>query len=124
MVICRITLVWLLVLAAPSVVAAAAEARSTYCSPSGDLCYGALKRGGRVYLQIDLAARYFSKYSLCVTPPRGRGECNSFRIRKRGALYGSTVRWSLHFPNRGRGTYRARWRLEGDPLGPSVSFRR
>lgn len=106
---------------------ATAEGRSTYCSPTGDLCYGAFERAGVVTLRIDLQARYFDSYRLCVTPPRGRRECKRFRIYRRGRggdLHGSSVRWNRHFIDRGAGTYRVTWAHGGGQFGPGVSFRR
>ena len=50
------------------------EAIASYCSSSGDICFGVFNRGGRARLKITTAARYFSRYTLCVTrlPPGGR----------------------------------------------------
>src|SRR5438034_273690 len=46
-----------------------AQARTiaSYCSSSGDICFGIFDRGGKVFLQISTAARYFSRYTVCVT---------------------------------------------------------
>jgi hypothetical protein len=103
--------------------AATAEARSSYCSPTGDLCLGALGKGAKVRLRLTLAARYFTSYRLCVTAPGGARDCRRFRVR-RGAhgLYESTVRWAAHFPSGGPGTYHARWRSGGNALGPAITF--
>ena len=97
---------------------------ATYCSPSGDVCYGIQRRNGAIVLRIDTFARYFPRYSLCVTPPRGRRVCGSFPVFKRGRLWGSTVRWRRQFPDRGPGRYRVMWRLATGPLGPTLDFRR
>lgn len=50
------------------------EAIASYCSSSGDICFGVFNRGGRARLKITTAARYFSRYTLCVTrlPAGGR----------------------------------------------------
>ena len=105
--------------------AAPAEAASTYCSPSGDLCYGAFANSPPVRLRITLFAQYFTRYRLCVTSPAGTRDCRRFSVRRTSrGLYGSNVRWSRHFPNRGRGTYRVRWSAGGEKLGPAVTFRR
>ncbi len=80
---------------------------------------------GIALLEIALAAKYFAHYRLCVTAPDGSRECRRFRIRRRSnGTFGSVIRWSRHFPNEGPGTYRARWRRAGDPLGPRISFKR
>jgi hypothetical protein len=101
-----------------------AQARSAYCSSSGDVCFGVLQ-GGPVRLNLSLAAKYFNRYKLCVTTPGGSRTCRRFSVHlgSRGA-YSSTVRWSRHFPNGGAGTYKARWFAGGNALGPSVSFKR
>jgi len=103
---------------------ATAEARSAYCSESGDVCYGAAKRGSAVSLDLTLAAKYFRTFRVCVTPPRGRSSCERFGVRRSGSVYGREVSWNRHFPNRGRGTYRVSWHGPDGRLGPSVSFRR
>ncbi len=65
-----------LVLAAPTPGAGetASEPKTiaSYCSASGDVCYGIFSRSGKVYLEITTAARYFKRYTLCVRrlPPR------------------------------------------------------
>jgi len=106
--------------AAPS----AASARSTYCSPTGDLCYAVVKHAP-VRLRITTAAAYFARYQLCVTGPDGVRDCRRFRmLAAPHGLRQSTVRWSRHFPNRGHGTYRVRYRSGGHALGPAISFRR
>jgi hypothetical protein len=103
--------------------AATAEARSSFCSPTGDLCYGARGKGATVRLQITLIAHFFDRYRLCVTAPGGTPRCRRFRVHPAaGGTFASTVRWSAHFPFEGPGTYRARWRSGGHALGPAVSF--
>lgn len=89
--------------------AAPAVAQDGYCSPTGDYCVGVNPKGQKATLSIVLAARYFARYRLCVTPPQGPRTCKSFPIRKVGAEFSSTVRWEANYPNRGPGTYRAVW---------------
>ncbi len=104
---------------------AVASARESYCSPSGDLCYGVRGDDSPLRLGITLAAKYFTRYRLCVTAPDGSRDCRRFRITKRtNGTFGSVIRWRRHFPYQGPGTYRARWRLGVDPLGPAISFKR
>jgi hypothetical protein len=104
---------------------ATASARSTYCSPSGDVCYGALKSGKTVKLNITLQARYFTRYRLCVTPPKGKRTCISANVMKaKNGTYASTISWASKFPNRGQGTYTARWYTGSSSLGPAVTFKR
>lgn len=103
--------------------AAGPRAIASYCSKSGDLCYGILNRDGAVSLEIDTFARYFDRYVLCVEPPRGARSCKSFPIRKAGRVYASKVRWHLNFPARGPGAYKVTWRLRAQALGPALEFR-
>jgi hypothetical protein len=115
----------LLTLTVLSLVAAPAIAKATpaYCSPTGDFCMKIAKRDGRVF--FDIGTFSFRDYSLCVTPPRGRGTCHDFRLRRRShEIYRSVVRWDAHYANHGAGTYAVRWKVEGSRIGPVLSFRR
>ena len=101
-----------------------AIARLQYCSPSGDLCYGVVQ-GPPLRLRIGLFARYLAHYRLCVTGPDRQTDCRRFRVHHaKGGTYESVVTWSRHFPDRGHGVYRARWRAAGRVLGPAVAFKR
>jgi hypothetical protein len=147
----------IVLLATPTAAAAArserAQARTiaSYCSPSGDICFGIFNRGGNVFLQITTAARYFSRYTVCVTRlPRGKSpehaqRCGSFPLfRQGGSTWGSSVNFARQFvgplshplvPLPGR--YQVTWRqvcsqctpkarrhsAGGTPLGPSLYFR-
>ena len=107
--------------AAPS----SASAASSYCSTSGDVCYSA-RSAPPVKLRLGLAAKYFDRFRLCVTGPEGTRDCKRFAVRlMANRIYGRSVRWSRHFPNRGHGVYRVRWlQQDGSRLGPAVTFRR
>ena len=110
------------IFAAPAV--SAEERRiASYCSPSGDVCYGVFDDSGTIRFQLTLAARYFARYRICVRPPRGATTCRSFPVKKTGAAYGGAVRWQRNFPSRGAGVYRVRWRLGTQALGPALTFR-
>jgi hypothetical protein len=103
---------------------ASAAALASYCSPSGDVCYGVFAQGRVVQLRITTAARYFSRYTLCVKPPAGVLRCRSFPLlRQAGSTWGSTVRHARQFPVPGAGTYRVTWKLNGTALGPTLRFR-
>ena len=93
----------------------------TYCSRTGDLCYGVLRKDGAIFFDIRTAAKYFPRYHVCVKPPNVRATCRSFPLRRRDKSYGSSVRWYRNFPNRGPGRYVVTWRLQ-QPLGPPRSF--
>jgi hypothetical protein len=113
------------------------RAIASYCSPSGDLCYGIVDRSGAVYFELSTAARYFGRYRLCVRlvesplhggkpddSPAWAERCGSFPVfRQRGSVWGSSVKFARQYPNLGRGTYRVTWKLGADPLGPSLRFR-
>jgi hypothetical protein len=60
------------VIALLAAVVITAPGASSYCSPSGDLCYGVVRRRGAIVLRIDTIERYFARYTLCVRPPRYR----------------------------------------------------
>lgn len=102
----------------------AAAAIASYCSPSGDLCYGIERRASTVVLRIDTVERYFARYTLCVRSPRGRNVCGRFPIFRGGRTWSSQVRWNRQFPNDGPGRYTVTWRLGGTALGPPLRFRR
>ena len=117
----RLSLSLAAVATAAALIPATASARSSYCSPSGDLCYARI--GSPVKLRISLAAKYFSRYRLCVTGPDGVTDCRRFYVhRTDNGLYQSTVKWPRHFPYRGRGSYKARWYALGSRLGPAITF--
>jgi hypothetical protein len=124
---------------------------ASYCSPSGDVCYGIFNRRGKVVLQITTAARYFNRYTLCVKLlPRGDGaehsqRCGAFPLlRQRGPTWGSSVNFTKQFVGPAAhpstplpGRYRVTWRqvcarcdaraqrhsARGAPVGPSLFFR-
>ena len=109
--------------AALLVAAPAPKPLASYCSPSGDVCYGAFRRGGVVRLQITTAARYFPRYTLCVQPPAGARRCGSFPVFRgaAGSGYG-TVKLST-FGTPRPGVHRVTWRLASGPLGPTLRVR-
>lgn len=99
---------------------------ASYCSPSGDVCYGIFNRAGKVSLEITTAAKYFNRYSLCVrrTRPAAPQRCGSFPVfRQGGSTWGSRVNYARQFPVKTPGSYRVTWRLGTGPLGPALRFR-
>jgi hypothetical protein len=99
---------------------------ASYCSPSGDVCYGILKRGEKVSLEITTAAKYFNRYTLCVrrTRPAAPQRCGSFPVfRQGGSTWGSRVNYARQFPVKSPGRYRVTWKLGSGPLGPALRFR-
>ena len=118
-----VTIAALLAIATPA--SAAPEARvASYCSPSGDVCYGIFDDRGVIRFQLTLAAKYFSRYRLCVRPPRGATTCRSFPVKRVGSQFGGAVRWERNFPSRGPGRYRVTWKQGPRALGPALTFRR
>jgi hypothetical protein len=133
-----------LVLAGPSTGAATRDRTiASYCSPSGDICYGILNRGGQVVLQLTTAAHYFDRYTLCVTRlPRSQNpehaqRCGAFPVlRGRGGTWGSSVNYARQYPVLPPGRQQVTWRqvcsrcppreqrhsAAGSPLGPSLFF--
>ena len=101
---------------------------ASYCSPSGDVCFGVINRSGVVHLEISTAAHYFSRYTLCVRPPgagaAGALRCGSFPVSRRGgSTWGSSVRLARNFPTAESGLYRVTWKLGSRRLGPTLRFR-
>jgi hypothetical protein len=129
----------------------APRGRATHGDACGsDVCYGVFNRDGKVFLQITTAARYFGRYTLCVTRlPRAKNpehaqRCGSFPLFRQQVDLGSTVNHARQFvgplahpfvPLLGR--YQVTWRqvcsqcgakvrrhsAAGTPLGPSLYFR-
>ncbi|HEX6700989.1 MAG TPA: hypothetical protein VF101_09700 [Gaiellaceae bacterium] len=102
---------------------------TSYCSPSGDVCYGMFIHAGRVQLRITTAARYFRRYTLCVQflPPGTGAEhvrrCGSFPVfRQGGSTWGSSVDYARQYPVTLPGRYRVTWKQGGTPLGPPLYF--
>jgi hypothetical protein len=115
----------LLCIAATFCASATAASSATYCSPSGDVCYGITNKRGVIRFHLGLAARYFKRYRICVHPPRGAAtKCRSFPVKGSRAQYGGSVRWDSHFPARGPGRYRVTWHQGTHRLGPPLSFLR
>ena len=119
----------LVLLAAGALAAAAVPAPTprktiaSYCSPSGDVCYGVVNRSGAVYFELTTFARYFLRYRLCVRPPTGAVRCRTFAMRPAGRNWASVVRFARSFRAAGPGLYRATWRLGSNRLGPTLRFR-
>lgn len=97
----------LALLAIVAVAPASAEARQL-CS-AGDTCVAVERRGGAIVLSIGASPLAGPRYRLCVRAPDRSHACRRFRLRGRGEIVGSSVRWHRHFPDRGPGVYRARW---------------
>jgi hypothetical protein len=101
---------------------------ASYCSPSGDVCYGLIRRAGVVRAEITTAAHYFNRYTLCVRPPgtggAGLRRCGSFPVFRQGhGTWGSSVRVARQFPLTEPGIVRVTWKLASGPLGPTLKFR-
>lgn len=103
----RRALLALLVAALTAGVAApAAPAATSWCSESGDTCYGTFKRDGKRYVSVTYAAKYKTKERLCVKAPSGKRDCVTRRLREgRFGTWSLTLRWSTNFPDRGPGVY-------------------
>jgi hypothetical protein len=134
---CRLLALPVLILVLTTATSSAAASPATrsktiasYCSSSGDVCYGIFNRSGKVYLRITTAARYFKRYKLCVRllPPGSDGShaqrCGSFPVfRQGGSTWGSTVNYARQYPVTDPGRYRVSWKLGPSPLGPPLQFR-
>lgn len=113
-----------LLMSAALLVPAGAQAASGRCSQSGDSCYSAGKRKGKVRLVFSTFS-VRGRVETCVTGPRGAArECKRFLLR-RGArgIYVVDVAWSAYFTPHGAGRYRVTFRAPGaDAAYPGVSF--
>jgi hypothetical protein len=102
---------------------------ASYCSVSGDVCYGIFNRSGKVHLELTAAAQYFKRYTLCVRrlPPRSTSayaqRCGSFPVLRQSAIWGSRVNYARQYPLTFAGAYRVTWKLGGRSLGPALRFR-
>ena len=94
----------------------------SYCSETGDLCYGVFKTGSTYRFRLTLAAKYFRRYRVCVVPLGQSRTCKSFPVKKTGAQWGGTVVWQRNFPVRGPRGYRVSWWQSGHRLGPPLTF--
>ena len=73
-------------------------------------------------LRLTLAAKYFSRYRICVRPQRRAATCKSFPVKKAGAQWGGIVNWQRNFPYE-PGRYQVTWRQGLKRLGPPLNFR-
>ena len=117
-----IVTVCLAVVASASATAAPSGRIASYCSASGDVCYGVFDDRGVIRFQLTLAAKYFTRYRICVNPPRGATTCKSFPVKRVGSQFGGAVLWTRNFPVRGLGRYRVTWRRGAQALGPALLF--
>jgi hypothetical protein len=93
----------------------------SYCSKSGDVCYWIVEAGASHNLRLTLAAKYFSRYRICVRPQRRAATCKSFPVKKAGAQWGGIVNWQRNFPYE-PGRYQVTWRRGLKRLGPPLNF--
>jgi hypothetical protein len=93
----------------------------SYCSKSGDVCYWIVEAGTAHNLRLTLAAKYFSRYRICVRPQRRAATCKSFPVKKAGAQWGGKVSWQRNFPH-APGRYRVTWSQGTHRLGPPLNF--
>jgi hypothetical protein len=102
--------------------AASASAATNYCSPSGDYCTSTQRLGGAVFLRLSTFS-FMGPVRICVTDPKSKRVCRTFRLTKRGAMYQVKVRWHRNYPNTGPGRYRVAFFLGTTRLGPVLDFR-
>ena len=110
-----------LALAAPAL-SANPKRIASYCSTTGDVCYGVFRQGETFQLQLTTAARYFGRYTICSKPPARAATCKSFPLRKRGQSFGGVVLFQRNFPHTVPGKYKMTWKLGAQPLGPALKF--
>ena len=99
-----------------------AAAKVGFCSPTGDFCTSAAKVSGVRYLRITTFA-FTGRVRICVRAPKGGPVCHPFRLTSSGSgTRAFNIRWRLHYPDRGPGTYRVSFFLGTQQLGPTLSF--
>ena len=112
----------LLAVLAALALAPGAQARSSYCSPTGDFCQLIYKKNGTRYLEM----RAFGDYGVnevCVA--HTTNVCHSTRLRERSnGIFVSRVNWNRRFPRQGKGRYRVRGLADGDRIGAVLTFKR
>jgi hypothetical protein len=93
----------------------------SYCSETGDVCYGIFKEAGAYRFKLTLAAKYFPRYRICVRRMGLGGTCKSFPVKKAGAHWGGTVSWFKNFPHV-PARYRVAWLQGTHRIGPPLHF--
>jgi hypothetical protein len=118
----RLVLLAAISLALAGGASAAQQARlPSYCSPSGDVCYGIQKAGAGYNFRLTLAAKYFSRYRICVRRLGQARTCKSFPVKKTGAQWGGRVSWAKNFRHT-PGKYRVTWWQGTNRIGPPLNF--
>jgi hypothetical protein len=113
-----------IILVASAVPAAASHRPNFYCSKSGDICQSTQKVDGKRKLRMATIEKYFDRFNLCVTAPDGSRRCEEFKMKKNGAVWSRSVRWSKQFPNKGPGAYTVVWKVDGSRVGKRLGFHR
>lgn len=86
---------------APDRVSADWRPVESYCSPSGDVCFGIRRSGDRVRLRLDSFVD-FGDVSFCVKKTGGRYRCQARPLQPRDHdLYSASIMWNHHFPTAG-----------------------
>jgi hypothetical protein len=94
---------------------------ASYCSPTGDICYG-IGRSPGVVFHLTTYARYFPRYTICVRSPHGSKTCRTMPVRRQGSFWGSKRSWPRNFGDSRPGVYRVTWSQSGRALGPTLRF--
>lgn len=91
--------------------------QDTKCASSGDSCISVRKVDGIRRLRLGMLSRYFPRHEVCVKGPNDDRTCNTYRTRKLGGAWGSSVDWRENYPFEGRGIYVVKWRSSFGPIG-------
>ena len=104
--------------------AGASHLPNARCTDSGDVCVSAQEVNGERLLRIRTAAKYFSRYNVCVMPEGGSIACVQGRVRDGNGdgIWTGSVNWHERFPDAGRGAYTVRWRTGNGFRSPRVGF--
>lgn len=76
---------------------------TSYCSPSGDICYGILRKGETVRFRLTAFGGYFKTVDFCVKKAGSRAWVCRERPLKQGKndIYVAKIRWQGNYPTNG-----------------------
>jgi hypothetical protein len=102
--------------------AAPAKKGTLKCGPKNRWCVAILERHGRLFFEV-FDFDHQGKYQLCVTPPKARERCKTFKLIANGTgANASSIRFTNNFPHQRHGRYKVRWVIDGSQLGPTLTF--
>lgn len=75
---------------------------ASYCSPSGDICYGIREKNDKIQFRLSAFAKYFDTVDFCVKKRHTRNwVCNERDLKRSGPTYLAKIRWQGNYPTGG-----------------------